>query len=380
MSTYEEGLLAARFSALAPVPLPGDWDKVLDRAGAARKGRPWLERPAAHLGRRRRLLVVLAVVALVAAVSTAAWAIVREFVLDRGFVGLPPVGALPSTPESGELIVSFRGRSTTLGLRLNAVFVYADGRMIWLREGRVPAGANDERSGFLEQRFTPEGVALLRDKVVSTGLFDHDRALVTRHAFSGSIEARNGERLVRVSWIARAKLRDSPGSYVGRTAATVKQERAIEWLDDVFAHPASSLPPSAWQQRTVRAYVPSSYATCWAHRPERSPDVPTPSINRSRVLTLLPDAVEDVLRRRGPVPWADNPPTACSVVPTEEARAIARALDGAGLEERVVGNGIDAGLGGLTYRFKAPNGRPGYIYVFFEPILPHGEWVCTPCG
>ena len=53
-------------------------------------------------GRRRRLLVVLAVVAFVAVVSASAFA-VRAFVIDKGIVGLPPVGATPSTPESGVL-------------------------------------------------------------------------------------------------------------------------------------------------------------------------------------------------------------------------------------------------------------------------------------
>ena len=30
MSTYDDNLLAARFAALAPEPLPGNWDDVLD--------------------------------------------------------------------------------------------------------------------------------------------------------------------------------------------------------------------------------------------------------------------------------------------------------------------------------------------------------------
>ena len=37
MSTYEDSLLAARFAALAPEPLPGDWDEILGRAGALLK-------------------------------------------------------------------------------------------------------------------------------------------------------------------------------------------------------------------------------------------------------------------------------------------------------------------------------------------------------
>lgn len=51
---------------------------------------------------RRRKVVALAAAALVVAVGTAsAIGSVREFILDRGFVGLPPQGATPSAPESG---------------------------------------------------------------------------------------------------------------------------------------------------------------------------------------------------------------------------------------------------------------------------------------
>ena len=99
MSTYDDNLLAARFAALAPEPLAGNWDEVLDRAGA-RKDRRQLGHSRAQ--GRRRLLVVLAVVAFVALVSASAFA-VRAFVIDKGIVGLPPVGATPSTPESGVL-------------------------------------------------------------------------------------------------------------------------------------------------------------------------------------------------------------------------------------------------------------------------------------
>ena len=45
---------------------------------------------------------MLAVVAFIALVSASAFA-VRAFVIDKGIVGLPPVGATPSTPESGVL-------------------------------------------------------------------------------------------------------------------------------------------------------------------------------------------------------------------------------------------------------------------------------------
>ena len=69
------------------------------RSWPSRWGRP---------GQRR--LLVLAVAALVAVVGTAsAFGTVRDFFLDRGFIGLPPLGATPSTPESGELKIFYRG-------------------------------------------------------------------------------------------------------------------------------------------------------------------------------------------------------------------------------------------------------------------------------
>ncbi|MGA9161797.1 MAG: hypothetical protein WB297_13165 [Actinomycetota bacterium] len=59
---------------------------------------------------------------------------------------LPPEGASPSAPERGKLVA---GKED--------IFVYADGRMIWGREG-LPV--------WLEQRLTPEGVELVRSGAV----------------------------------------------------------------------------------------------------------------------------------------------------------------------------------------------------------------------
>jgi len=395
MSTYAHDLLTARFAALAPRPLPGDWDDVLDRAGAIRPRRRRLARSPWRGGRRRKLVVALAVAVLVAAVAAAAYATVRVLLLDRGFVGLPPVEATPSSPESGELVLSFIGRSTTLGLRMTSVFVYADGRFVWVREGGAPEGANKFTSGFLEQRLTRQGVELLRSEVVSTGLFRHDVDLITGSAeyrrpgqvllFRGTIQARNGERLVRVRWMNRAHLRDVlsdlPGTYAG-TTATPEQERALERLDPLLVDPGARLPATAWLDRRVRAYVASRYAVCWGHRPELGPDHPTPSIEPSGILTLLPAKAEHLLRRRGLASRRGaDPQQACSVVPTEDARAVARALDVAGLEKRGGGEGPGSyNEFGLGYRFKAPDQRPGHVYISFEPTLPHGEWICTACG
>ena len=154
---YEDSRLSVRFAAVAPKPLAGNWDEVLDRAGTARDGRQRLKRFRA-VSRRRQLVVVLAALVLATALTTAAWAIVREFVLDKGSSGLPPVGATPSAPNSGELVIQYWVK----GAR---AWVYADGRLIRLRESSdLPAAANRWSSGLVEQRLTPEGVELLRPR------------------------------------------------------------------------------------------------------------------------------------------------------------------------------------------------------------------------
>ena len=107
MSMYDDSEVSGRFAALAPEPLSGNWDEVLDRAGMARNGRQRFERSRAVPGRRRRLVVVLAALAVATAVATAGWAIVREVVLHKSFIGLPPVGATRSAPESGELVIQY---------------------------------------------------------------------------------------------------------------------------------------------------------------------------------------------------------------------------------------------------------------------------------
>ncbi len=130
MSTYED-TLAARFGALAPEPLAGNWEDVLDRAGGARNAR--LRFADSLQSRRRRHLVVLAAVALIVVVGAASALAVRAFVLAEGIVGLPPAGAPPSTPKKGELVFSFVFAHTGGDPGRFSVRVYADGRLVSAR-------------------------------------------------------------------------------------------------------------------------------------------------------------------------------------------------------------------------------------------------------
>ena len=155
-------------------------------------------------------------------------------------------------------------------------------------------------------------------------------------------------------------------------------ERLVTRLTD----PASWLPAGAWADREIRAYVPSrfdiSYGT-WQ-----------PTSKLSAVLKLLPASAQELLRgkqaSREPVLVGDRPDEPGEPVPavwyhisvsTEEARALKAALVDAGLA-------VDEtpALFELAYVVDAPAWAPrkGPVWISFEPILPHGEATCAPCG
>ena len=303
MSTYDDNLLAGRFAALAPEPLAGNWDEVLDRAGAALKGRRRRERSRMFQGRRRRRLVVLAVVALVAVVTASAFA-VRAFVIDKGIVGLPPVGATPSTPESGVLEMYYWLHGVPGG---GKNWVYADGRLI-----RLSGRANGRpRRGFIEQRLTREGVKLLRSEIVSAGGFGHAQpppgSTSLNETFGPDyIQVRKGDRLVPLRWASDLK-----------------------HLEARLADPESWLPASAWKQRKIRAYVPSRFDVCAGavvvsdlDKPRQGRVVP---MGPARIVALLPAAAQIVLRGRDWRTEVSRGPGVAPGVPSEE-RGLRRLL------------------------------------------------------
>ena len=345
---------------------------------------------------RRGLLALVATALIVVVGAASAIGGVRALFLDRGFIGLPPVGATPSTPESGELVLRWLGRSETLArgpysAPLFRVWVYADGRVIWSQETPqssrpVPEGANELTSGYLEQRLTPEGIELVRSAVA--GLLDRSRTLLEsvpadvdpwwggsggRLALFvpndydsewGSVVARDGDRLLRLHWRGL----DIKEPFEG-TIATPEQLLALRRVDALLSDPASVLPPSAWAERKVRAYVPSHYAVCIDTSPPK--DV-------SQLLSLLPAPAAELLRDKswtrsqGDVVEAPNvvlgrSVTYCSKLKTEEAREVADAL-----------SGLDPEPGwrrfGLAYRVAEAVNNLNPTKIWFEPYFPHGQF------
>jgi hypothetical protein len=322
---------------LPSTPGSPDWADVMSRVRA-------------HQSHRRRRLVALAAAALVVAVGTAsAFGNVRDFFLDRGFIGLPPLGATPSNPEAGELVLFYWGPVPGDSGK-SRFWVYADGRMISLREANRREGANPFSTGYLEQRLTPDGVELLRSEIISIGLIGDDNVAFGNDAIPrgttepvpsySTLQVREGDQLHDVSRVGDL-------------------DRLVARLTD----PASWLPGRAWNVREIRAYVPSRFAVCFAG--------PLPPIEPSRLFTLLPESAQGLLRARDFAPGAFGP---CTDLTTEEARVLREALDAAGLEQF---EGIRIAPYVLSYRLKIPGPIRAIV---FEPYLPHGEITCSACG
>ena len=326
-----------------------DWDDVISRSGV-------------HSARRHRLIVAFAAAALLAALTASAFGAVRDILRDVGFIGLPPQGATPSPPEnrgampaarqSGKLVLFYWGPAAGNsdygrgGVGKSRIWVYGDGRLIFLREAAIPEGANRLFTGFLEQRLRPEGAERLRSETVSAGLLAEGGEPVP---FGIQIKVRSGDRLVRVERVSD-----------------------LERLVARITEPASWLPASAWDDGESRAYVPSKYAVCYGGGPEL--------LGLARILSVLPRPAADLLRAKESKEQGAGG-FYCSDATTEEARALAVALERGSVQG---GSGDDRGPARafrLEYVFDVPGTTTAeQVSVFFEPYLPHGEWTCSPCG
>jgi hypothetical protein len=253
----------------------------------------------------------------------------------EGLNGLPPEGATPSTPESGELVVELNGR----------VWVYADGRVI----SSVYDYTLEPYSGLVEQHLTPEGVEFLRSSVLSTGLFEHDLELAREElSCCLDIRVRDGDRLVSLRWGPRYALSDHQAPI-----ATPEQATALQSLYALLTRPAS-WPASVWTDQQIRAYVPTSYSFCsrWAEP--------------SRVLALLPEPARDFLGAGYLKTDGSEQQVDCSQMTTEEARTLAGILDAAGIGRANQGPW-------LRYLIADPQDAGREVWINFQPVLPHGE-------
>ena len=222
-----------------------------------------------------------------------------------GFIGLPPEGATPSTPEGGEVVLAVQSCHRPSGELsgsdrfppLGELIVLADGRLIWQKYEDLPEGANPLSTGLLEQRLTPEGVELMRSEA--------DAAL-------GSGEPQHcGPQGYHDVYDVYA------GEWADAQSLRVDDEHLARVVD-----PWSWLPATAWEDPEIRAYVPSTY-----------------------LVTISPGDVwqtaQDEFTAQLPAAAADLTPadnfirqvSPYAPLTTEEARAFAAALDDAGFEQ-----------------------------------------------
>ena len=279
-----------------------------------------------------------------------------------GIVGLPTPGAAPSTPEHGRLVLYLEGGVGPW----TALWVYADGRLIWGDVGNLPADAPTVgATGFVEQHLTPAGVGFLQTQVISTGLFEHDLPLLRGPGDPRflTIQVRNGDRLVWLTWAVEENWRvpkDAP-------PATPEQASALEGIYALLADP-SSWPANVWEDQDVETFVPSRYQVWLRDFPDQGPG-PDVAVG-ARQWALLPTPAADILRLGTKVDRVNYELT------TEETRALAEALNEAGLEPLA----MPMGEAVLRYALEDPNEPGNSLFVFFGPVLPHGEAVSLGPG
>jgi hypothetical protein len=294
--------------------------------------------------RRISLFGVAAVIVVTGIGATTSHVLVRQVeqpltdrVLVEPFAGLPPMGAAPSRPEPGELVVSFTGRVRSIGGGLHRMWAYADGRLIWKSsvEGNTAPwmfsfGASEPTSAVVEQLLTPVAVERLRSDVLAMRSAD---PIARRPGVQwGELQIRISGEMVDVGW------RD-PG------------------LPGRLADPASWLPAFSWTDPRIGAFVPSRYGMCVRRDA------------REQTLNVLPDRVRALALASGIVVKGPGPAvTSCYEVTTANARAIAAVLRSARHEREE----SDAGLR-FTVAGRSPLGLRTTIDLL--PILPHGE-VC----
>ena len=170
MTTADERLTddvltdALRWRADGPNATAELFEEVMIAVGGTSQRRGWMFLIADPA---RPIVVFAALAALLIAILGAAFVtgtapfhrdpidLLNERPFIAPFRGWPPEGAVPTTPDIGELVLNefdihpFRSAS-----------VYADGRLIWDGERDT---AVDSR-GWVEQRLTAEGVDLLRTR------------------------------------------------------------------------------------------------------------------------------------------------------------------------------------------------------------------------
>ena len=231
------------------------------------------------------------------------------------------------------------------------------------------------RRGFIEQRLTREGVKLLRSEILSTGLFGHDSRPARLQPSCLHGEQRARRQPTRQDNSARRTC-----TRRRRSSAMGKRSHRLEAR---LTDPESWLPASAWKQREFRAYVPSRFEVCagavvvpTSTNPDGARRADGSCSHRGSATGGSPERAPRQGTGDGRLgsPGDMSGLRAASHVTTNEARSLAKALDGAGPATARKGGAIR-----LHYTFDAP-GPSRQVWISFDPFLPHGEVTCSQCG
>src|SRR5262245_52043264 len=309
------------------VPIEVDAMAVTRLAASAAHRRWWLprgDRGLVLIGVALLLIVVITAGAVAVGADPFRRDLERLLTSDAAvdpFIGLPPSGAAPSTPKAGTLMLSFYGGTGT-GPRTRR-WVFADGRMIWQQEANLPFGANDSSTGYVEQRLTTDGVELLRSAAVGSGLFDRDRVVyVGMGPCTNSIGVRTAIRFSTLTYSRACH---------GQTLEELPpdQYNSVLALDRKFGDLEGWLPSTAWEDATIKGFVPSQFVVCISTQTTAGDP-----LDSTRLLAALPVGATEALRDQEPAPltgpWGLNVPipdsSRCWTVTTKVARHVAAAF------------------------------------------------------
>jgi hypothetical protein len=298
-------------------------------------------------------------------------------------VVFPPAGVEPSTPATGEVVVSFYAEDATRSSHPNdweriAIDLYADGRVIWSRCGsRLPndidrphdntgtdqgcllpptADALDGLStGWVQQRLTTEAVEALRTELLATGLFVGKWESVTPNSTDlldwMSVDVRDGDQMrnVRVDY-----------QIFDGNPPTAEELAGLEHMQEIFLDLNGWFSDSAWVDREIVSFVPSSYSF-WSERGPANALL-RDAMSGTEIVGLeptdLPAPANQLLTRTG-----------CDVVTLDEARAILAGFEAAGITRSTEMSSAD------IIAFLVLDGEDGAA-VYFEPNMPDSSSAC----
>ena len=275
-------------------------------------------------------------------------------------IPLPPEGATPSTPETGELVASisfsrFIDFVDSNRWRDSAIIVYADGHVIQV--GGIADGQQATvADAVTEQRITPEGVEQVRSAFLSTGAFDSaQHSTDFAIACACIIRVRDGDRLLSVpTQLTPPKSNIDP-----------QANPNVESLFNFVTHLDSSLSPSAWQDRNIKSYVPSHYRACVYELPGTGVR-PVPDLSVA-LAQHLPAAAAQLLAGSQLIPGFGH----CTDLTAADARSVAEGLFNAGI-------GHTRNVPWPQYQSDVTDGTPPTIVINVEPLLPDGSPLMGP--